>query len=164
MASAGSPLSPSEPFYTGLVALDPADPRRVVISTDVRPDTGAPLVSAADSRQHHELFEGTTLDGGETWQWAPITADSSTDNLRPIIPIGATGRRVVLWLRGEYTTYDDYDLDVVATITDRPTTPPATVSPTATASRDRSTSSDEHRSASRRRSCPQCWRVPREDA
>ncbi len=31
---------------------------RVFVSTDVHPATGRPLVSAADGRRHHELFEG----------------------------------------------------------------------------------------------------------
>jgi hypothetical protein len=134
LAHAGSALSLAEPFYTGLAAIDPADPRRVVVSTDVHPGSGVPLVSAADGRQHHELFDGITTDGGFTWQWVAMTADSETDNLRPIIPVGDR-HRAVLWLRGRYTAYDDYDLDVVAVITDRPTRTPDGVEATIVAGR-----------------------------
>jgi len=87
LAHAGSALYAGEAYYTGLVALDPADPGRVVASTDVHPATGAPLISAADGELHHELFEGSTTDGGAAWEWAAITADSTVDNLRPIVPI-----------------------------------------------------------------------------
>ena len=90
-----------------------------MISTDVHPATDAPLVSAADGQQHHELFEGITTDGGATWHWTTITADSTADNLRPIIPIWDSDQRALLWLRGIYTKYTDYDLDVVAMITER---------------------------------------------
>ena len=91
----------------------------MVVSTDVHPETGVPLISAADGQQHHELFEGITTDGGATWHWTTITADSTVDNLRPIIPVWDSDQRVLLWLRGVYTKYTDYDLDVVAIITDR---------------------------------------------
>jgi hypothetical protein len=36
----------------------------------------------------------------------------------------------VLWLRGRYTAYDDYDLDVVAVINDRTASTPDRVEPT----------------------------------
>src|SRR4029079_12835363 len=58
-------------------------------------------------------------DGGTTWTWSPITLDSTVDNLRPIIPLGAPDVGVVLWLRGTYSNYQDYDLDVVAYIEGR---------------------------------------------
>ena len=78
-----------------------------------------PLISAEDGQQHHELFEGVSIDGGATWHWTTITADSTVDNLRPIIPIWDGDQRALLWLRGVYTKYTEYDLDVVATITNR---------------------------------------------
>ena len=90
MADAGGGLYEAEDAYTGLVALDPHDPSRVVISTDVDPTDGSPAVSRSDGRRHHELFEGRTVDGGVTWSWTPITSDSTVDNIRPIIP--AVGR------------------------------------------------------------------------
>ena len=102
MAYAGTRLYPGEDDYTGLVALDPKDPDVVYISTDADPSTGAPLVSAADRRRHHELFRGATRDGGKTWRWEPITADSTMDNLRPIVPKWADPRTALVWMRGKY--------------------------------------------------------------
>ena len=125
MAYAGTALYEAERFYTGLVALHPADPRRVFVSTDVHPGTGDPLISHRDHRQHHELFEGITVDGGASWTWTAVTANSTADNLRPIVPIWDADHTALLWLRGTYTTYHDYDLDVVGIITDhRPARPP----------------------------------------
>jgi hypothetical protein len=117
MAYAGAGLYAAEPYYTGLVALDPADPSRVFLSTDVHPATGDPLISDRDHRRHHELFEGVTLDRGASWTWTAVTADSTADNLRPIVPAWDGDHTALLWLRGTYTTYQDYDLDVVGIIT-----------------------------------------------
>jgi hypothetical protein len=115
LAPAGTALYRAEPFYTGLVALHPHDPRRVFVSTDVDPVTGVPLISAADGRRHHELFAGVTTDGA-TWTWTSITADSTVDNIRPVVPVWQPGHTALLWLRGTYTTYHRYDLEVVGII------------------------------------------------
>jgi BNR repeat-containing family member len=152
LAGAGSALSRAEPYYTGLVALDPADPRHVVISTDLDPRNGAKLVSATDGRRHHELFGGVTSDGGANWAWTPITIDSVVDNVRPVIPVWDADHVALVWLRGRYTNYDDYDLDVVAVVADlwaiRPVQPDAT-----TAALARTGASVAPRSGARRRSC-----------
>ncbi len=116
MAYAGTRLYPKEDDYTGLLALDPHDPNVVYISTDADPASGAPLISAADGKRHYEIFRGQTQDRGASWTWTPITRDSDRDNLRPMVPEGEPGRTILLWLRGEYRTYTDYDLDVVALI------------------------------------------------
>ena len=116
LAYAGNALYRDEPFYTGLVALHPHDPWRVFVSTDVHPLTGIPLISAADGLQHHELFEGVTTDG-TAWTWTSITANSTADNIRPVVPIWEPGHTALLWLRGTYTSYQRYDLDVVGTVT-----------------------------------------------
>ncbi|MGI8939657.1 MAG: BNR-4 repeat-containing protein [Iamia sp.] len=116
MADAGTEVG-DQLHYTGLSALDPGDPDRVFLSTDSHPVTGAPLRSSADGRVHHEIFEGRTRDGGETWAWAAVTADSREDNLRPVVPEPRGGHSALLWLRGEYISPLVFDLDVVA-ITD----------------------------------------------
>jgi hypothetical protein len=102
MAYAGTRLYPGEDDYTGLVALDPNDPGIVYISTDAHPASGAPLVSTADGQRHHELFRGTSRDAGKTWQWEPITANSTVDNLRPIVPKWDDPRTALVWMRGTY--------------------------------------------------------------
>ena len=118
MAYAGRALYGGEPDYTGLITLDPANPNRVVLSTDASPITGAPLVSTSDGQRHWELWRGQRSSGG-TWAWQPLTADSTVDNLRPVIADHPQGASALLWMRGRYTTYLDYDLDVVGVITRR---------------------------------------------
>ncbi len=102
MAYAGTRLYAGEDDYTGLVALDPNDPGVVYISTDADPLTGAPLLSTADRRVHHELFRGTSSDAGKTWRWEPITANSTVDNLRPTVPRWNDKRTALVWMRGTY--------------------------------------------------------------
>jgi hypothetical protein len=115
IAHAGTRLYAGEDDYAGLAAIDPQHPDTLFISTNAEPTTGAPLTSAADGRRHWEIFRGDSPDRGRTWAWTAITRNSTSDNLRPIVPIwpAAGERRIVLWLRGTYRRYTDYDLDVV---------------------------------------------------
>jgi hypothetical protein len=75
--------------------------------------TGAPLVSAADGKRHWEIFRGATADEGRSWRWQTVTRDSTADNLRPIVPRTEGREELLLWLRGRYRSYTDYDLEVV---------------------------------------------------
>jgi hypothetical protein len=115
---AGTRLYPGEDDYTGGVALVAGDPDTVFISTNADPTTGAPLVSAADGRRHWEVLRGSRRDDGSgeeaAWRWTPVTRDSTVDNLRPIVPRSDGRRPILLWLRGTYRSYTDYDLEVVA--------------------------------------------------
>ncbi len=114
MAHAGSKLYSGEDDYTGLVALDPQDPASVVISTNADPQTGQPLISSRDDKRHWELYQGTTPDGGATWNWTALTRDSIQDQLRPVIPDWPDGPRVIFWARGNLQSYTNYHLDIVA--------------------------------------------------
>ncbi len=113
VAYAGSSLYEIEQDYTGLAALDPNDPDYMVISTNADPDTGKPLISRTDGQRHWELFEGRTVDGGETWSWSALTRDSAVDNIRPIIPDWEADKRVILWMRGDYNSYHDWNTQIV---------------------------------------------------
>jgi len=117
LAHAGTRLYPGEDDYTGLAALDPRDPDVVYISTDADPQTGLPLVSSTDRRRHHELFRGTSPDSGKSWRWEPITANSTVDNLRPIVPKWNDARTALVWMRGTYkNNHGEWTTAVVATI------------------------------------------------
>ncbi len=120
MGRAGSALYLRESDYSGLIALHPDDPATVFIAADVHPVTGDPLVSKADGRRHYEIFRGRSPDRGASWRWSPITKDSTADNIRPIVPRWKPERTILLWLRGEYLTYTDYDLDVVVLVDPKP--------------------------------------------
>lgn len=102
IAFAGRRLYAGEDDYTGLGALDPQQVNVVFLSTDADPVTGTPLVSRADGERHREIFRGVTADHGRTWQWVPVTANSTMDNLRPLVPVWPGRRTALVWMRGSY--------------------------------------------------------------
>lgn len=128
LAFAGTRLYAGEDDYTGGVALVPGDPSTVFVSTNADPATGAPLVSAKDGKRHWEIFRGRSQGdpaAGARWSWQPVTRDSAVDNIRPLVPkvvrpagtagTGAVSREaILLWVRGIYRAYTDYDLELVA--------------------------------------------------
>ncbi|MFW5947579.1 MAG: hypothetical protein ACOCUW_03715, partial [Gemmatimonadota bacterium] len=81
----------------------------VYASANVHPQTG-------DTTATYRIYRGTTTDGGAMWRWTNLTPDAAEDNIRPFVPRGVRDGTVVLWLRGRYTTYEDYDTDIVARI------------------------------------------------
>ncbi len=109
LAMAGGFLYGSEPDYTGLVALDPSDPDRLFISSKIDPRDDAAM-------PHYEIFEGVTADGGASWNWSPITYNSTVDNIRPIVPKWDADHTALLWMRGKYSTFESYNLDVVGLV------------------------------------------------
>ncbi|MFN7967059.1 MAG: BNR-4 repeat-containing protein [Acidobacteriota bacterium] len=114
IAFAGRRLYAGEDDYTGTIAIDPDDASLVYASTDVDPATGVPLISSADGQRHYEIFEGATRDGGASFTWTAVTHDSVADNIRPTMPPSDGTYRALVWLRGTYRTYSDYELSVVA--------------------------------------------------
>lgn len=110
LAWAGSELYANQPDYCGLGTIDPLDPTRVVVSTDVHPATGAPLPTDRD-RPHRELFEGRRTGEGR-WTWRALTSASAVDHLRPLLVAGG-GRTVLAWMRGTYRSWTDFDTELV---------------------------------------------------
>jgi hypothetical protein len=108
VAYAGKCLYTKESSYTGLITLDPADPARGYISADVDPSTGK------DSGGKHEIYTATVgpADDVSSIHWKPVTSGSSVRNIRPVVVAGE-GYKVVLWLRGPWNTFKDYNSDVV---------------------------------------------------
>ena len=113
MCYGGTRLYSGEDDYSGLIAIDPQDVTTVYISVNVNPYNGEPLISSADNQQHWEIFRGTTADMGASWEWKPITLNSTDDNIRPIVPIWDGDYTILLWNKGTYTTYTNFDMDVV---------------------------------------------------
>jgi hypothetical protein len=109
LAKAGAALWSAEQDYTGLAALDPRDPNTAYVSTPIDPRDGASLPV-------HELFRGTTGDGGRTWHWQAITANSTVDNLRPFVPQWDDRHSAVIWFRGTMTRSQHYNCDIVGVI------------------------------------------------
>jgi len=109
LAAAGPGLYDSERDYTGLASLDPSDPTRVFVSTPVDPRDGGIL-------RHHELFAGRTDDGGRSWAWTALTPDATTDNLRPLVPDWADDRTALVWMRGRYDSFREWETAAVGAI------------------------------------------------
>jgi hypothetical protein len=117
IAYAGTRLYPFEDDYSGLGAIDPSDPDIVYISTDADPVNGRPLISKADGARHHEIYRGETNDHGKSWEWIPITSNSSFDNLRPLVPKWDDERTALVWMRGGYFhNHGEWYTSVVAVI------------------------------------------------
>jgi len=116
VAYGGSALYGHESSYTGLITLDPVDPTYVVISTDVDPFKGS-------KKRNHEIYRAkieltdtnTRLDQPRTIKWEPLTWNSPVRNLRPII-LRDANRRIILWNRGFYSSYANYQMDAVGFI------------------------------------------------
>lgn len=108
VAFGGKCLYKSQTSYTGLITLDPKDPAYVVISTDVNPGTGV------DNGGKHEIYRAQVqlADHTQTIRWNAVTKNSPVRNIRPMV-LNDGIRRVVLWNRGDYQSYTDYDLDSV---------------------------------------------------
>jgi hypothetical protein len=112
LAKAGACLWPAEQDYTGLAALDPSDVNVVYVSTTIDPRNGAALAV-------HEIFKGVTADGGQTWNWTPITQDSTVDNLRPAVPVWDSDHTALLWFRGTMSRSQHYDSAMVGIVQTR---------------------------------------------
>lgn len=106
LAEAGGHLYDREYDYTGLGTIEPGAPDRVVVSTPIDPRDGGGL-------DRYQLFAGKTGDGGTSWDWRALTSDASRDNLRPIVPAWPGDRTALVWMRGRYTEYTEWETQVV---------------------------------------------------
>jgi hypothetical protein len=111
LVKGGPKLYDSEQDYVGGAALDPDDPHVIYVSTtfDPRDDT--------TNLGNHEIWKGVTCDDGATFEWTPITMNSSVDNLRPVVPKWDAQNTALLWFRGTYQTAQIYDEEVVGIVT-----------------------------------------------
>ena len=112
LAKAGTKLYADEQDYTGLGALQPDDPTTIYISTPYNPSTDT-MASGAK----REIWRGTTCDNGATFKWTPVTANSTKDNYRPIVPKWDAQHTALLWMKGTYETAQRMTMAIVGTIT-----------------------------------------------
>ena len=113
IAKMGRRLYSSEQDYTGLGALVPGDENTLYISTtfDPRDATGN------TETEKHEIYKG--VYDGNNWNWSAITANSTHDNLRPIVPDNnGDGPNKVFWFRGQYNTAQNIQAAVVGIVDD----------------------------------------------
>ncbi len=107
VAYAGDYLYSKERHYAGGITVDPEDTKTVYISSNVKPDTGAP-----NETGRYQIFKGRIDNSGEVTAWEQLTFDPDQDNLRPFVPRDHQSETSVLWLRGHYYTYMNYYTDV----------------------------------------------------
>lgn len=105
LTAAGDTISgdPAEPNYSGGISLDHSDPSVVLLS---RQEPGG----------RHEVERWTTQDNGKTWSVEAITSGSQELNVRPVKPIGLTGKGALsmIWMAGEYPSYVDFQTRIIA--------------------------------------------------
>ncbi len=110
IAYAGTRLYLSENHYAGGICIDPENLNVVYLSSDVDPVTGKP-----NGTGKYQIYKGVTNDGGKSWQFEQLTFDLQNDNLRPVVPRNkpANVNECILWFRGEYNSYKDFDTEIV---------------------------------------------------
>lgn len=111
LVKGGKKLYNDEQDYVGGAALDPDDPRVVYVSTTVDPRDDTTNLAK------HEIWKGVTCDDGTTFTWTPVTMNSSVDNLRPVMPKWDGRSKALLWFRGNYSTAQIYDAEIVGIVT-----------------------------------------------
>ncbi len=112
LVNGGHKLYPDEQDYIGLGALVPDDPTTIYISTPYDPTTDKMGPSGK-----HEIWRGTTCDNGATFKWTPVTANSTKDNVRPIVPKWDASHTALLWMQGTYDSAQKFEMAIVGTIT-----------------------------------------------
>ncbi|HKO53924.1 MAG TPA: hypothetical protein VJV79_39725, partial [Polyangiaceae bacterium] len=110
LVKAGPKLYADEQDYTGLGATHPDNPNVIFVSTTFDPRTDTQVPS-----KKHEIFMGVTCDKGATWKWAPLTENSTKDNLRPVVPKWDASHTFLAWERGDYITAQTYKTEIVGT-------------------------------------------------
>jgi hypothetical protein len=99
---AGGTISDSrEPHYSGGITLDHENPSVVYLSHEVK--------------GMHEIETWRTPDRGRRWRRQVMTSGSRTENVRPVSPRGLLSfdnDLSVVWMRGSYDHYVDYQTDI----------------------------------------------------
>lgn len=85
-------------YYSGGVVLDSSNPTIVYLSKQIS--------------GQWEIYKYTTVDGGATWTATAITSGSAAKNIRPVAVRNSAGDLRFLWLKGTYTTYTNYSMEL----------------------------------------------------
>ncbi|MDR2981726.1 MAG: BNR repeat-containing protein, partial [Puniceicoccales bacterium] len=113
IAKAGRPLYSSEGDYAGGIALDPANPDVVYISTnsaapfDLTDVTANPL----STNERYEIWRGVRNAEGN-FDWTPVTENSAKDNLRPYVPRNSPYGQSLIYFSGTYASYASVSAEV----------------------------------------------------
>ena len=111
----------AEPWYSGGVTIDQENPSVVYLSREVK--------------GMHEVETWRTPNGGSRWTRAPVTSGSSVENVRPVSPRGLRNFGTdmsVLFMRGNYRHYIDYETNITTWLLNGGNLPPASEAKPAT--------------------------------
>lgn len=116
IAHAGRGLYSAEDDYGGGMCIDPENPNVIYISSNAADPFNLTNITNVPLRasERYEIWRGVTTDGGLTFAWEQVTVDSPADNLRPIVPEKHGYDRALVWFHGTYTTYTNFDCQVLA--------------------------------------------------
>lgn len=109
IARAGAQLYRGEDDYVGGATFDCEHPGRVYISSEFNPITGA-------RSAHREIYRGESADGGRSWYWSAVSEYSRGDNLRPYVPRKHGQSECLLWFRGNYMAYQNFETSIFARV------------------------------------------------
>lgn len=105
----GTGVYSGELFYSGGLALDPEDTNVVYYASNADP-----VVGVHERTGPFEIYRARATDeDARHWEITPITTASDVDNLRPMVPKHHGPETTVLWMRGTYNSYTDYDTSIV---------------------------------------------------
>ena len=118
IAQGGRGIYAAESDYGGGMCIDPSHPNVIYISSNAANPFSLADVSNVPLRENarYELYRGVTNDGGQTFTWEQLTTNSERDNLRPIVPENHGYDRALLWFNGTYTSYTNFDTQVLAVL------------------------------------------------
>ena len=100
-------------YYSGGITIDHENPSVVYLSREVK--------------GMFEVETWRTPDGGATWTRRAVTSASSTKNVRPISPRGLRSfddDMSVVWMRGAYAHYLNYETDITTRLLNGGNIPP----------------------------------------
>lgn len=115
IAQGGRGAYSAEDDYGGGLCIDPVDPRVVYISSNAADPFALGDIDNVPLRANdrYEIWRGFTADGGLTFTWTAVTENSDEDNMRPTVVEGHERTQDVIWMRGQYSTYSNYEMKLV---------------------------------------------------
>jgi len=115
IAHAGRPLYPAEDDYAGGICLNPGDPTEVILSTNakdpfnIRHLRDVPL----NENERYQLWRGVFDPKKLVFSWTQLTFSTNEDNIRPYIPASYGKWMAIIWMRGIYKKYTEFNTQIV---------------------------------------------------
>jgi len=92
--------------------LSPDHQRAIMAAAE---ETGTWFVDRQEKNGYDDI-EKMKRDNGATFKWTPVTANSTKDNIRPVVPKWDARHTALLWMQGKYGTAQSYTEAIVGII------------------------------------------------